>query len=56
MRSEAALTLLRHTLATLEDLDDDPEYWTAKLRQTQEQQMLMLAKRAAGLVDLLARS
>lgn len=56
VHSEAALTLLRHTLATLEDLDNDPEYWTAKLRQTQEQQMLLLAKRAAGLVDLLARS
>ena len=54
MHSEAALTLLRHALATLEDLDGDPEYWAAKSRQTLEQQKLSLAKRAAGLVNLLA--
>ena len=54
VHSEAALALLQYTLAALEGLDDNPEYWTAKSSQTLEQQRLLLAKRAAGLVDLLA--
>ena len=54
VHSESALTLLQHVLTTLEDLDDDPEHRTAKSRQAPEQQRLSLAKRAAGLVDLLA--